>query len=379
MLLSKLTAALAGAVMFTYPVTKSTVVFSGSDAESMIVVETGTGTILAEDNADEVRPMGHNAKLMTVLAAAEQLESGELTLEETATASPKANAQQGTQIWLEVGDKITVSELLRSVIVGNANDSCVCLAEHISGSVEKHTELLNSMASRLGMEDTHFADCTGLSPETVSTAKDMAKMCCELVKHNDVTEYFTTWMDKLSCKDVELVNNNRLVRSYKGIIGLKVSASEHSGECAIIAAARDDLTICVILLGCDDRDSELSCASRILDTAFVNYRVFKPDIRKDIPKKLTVMNGRKLKIIVKPSYCTGILTTSEFAGNADAAVVLPEYVSAPVRRGQKLGSVTYTCNGDKLLTVDIIAAETVKKIDLGFAVRRALLNLLSFS
>ncbi len=378
MFISRLLSLTVSAVIFASPVTSPAEPLPELSAESYAVVELHTMTVLAEHNADTVRPMGHTAKLMTVLIAAQMLSDGSLALEEAATASPTANAQQGAQIWLETGDKITVGELLRSVIVGNANDACVCLAEHISGTAEKHVELLNETAAAIGMSNTHFADCTGMSPETVSTALDTAIMFRELVKYKDLTGYFTTWLDELDSKEVQLVSNDRLVRSYKGIVCQKVSACESSGECQAVAAERGELTVCVAAYDCADREKCLSQTASVLDGAFQKYRLFEPDISADIPKKLTVVNGQKPKLRLAPEEQNGVLTAVGTAADAEAVVELPEDVTAPVKKGQHIGNVTYK-NGDiTLLTVGIVAAETVGKADLAFGVKRSLLNLLSF-
>ncbi|SDA20868.1 D-alanyl-D-alanine carboxypeptidase (penicillin-binding protein 5/6) [Ruminococcus sp. YE71] len=378
MLIKRLLSAAAAAVMFVQPIGEPSEPFPESDAECAIVVEMQTMTVLYEKSADEQRPMGHMAKLMTVLAAAECLENGSISLDDVAITSANANSEQGTQIWLEVGDKITVEELLKSIIIGNANDACVCLAEHISGSEEKHIELLNSMASRLGMTSTHFADCTGMDENTTSTARDIAALCSNLVKYKNLTDYFITWMENLSCKDVQLVNNNRLVRSHKGLTGFKVCASEKNGVGAAIAASKGNMSICTILLGCKDIESSISYASKILDSTFANFCIFRPEIKKEIPKKIKVINGRKPKVGIRPDDSRGVVTASGFAAGSEPIVELPEDIPAPVRKGQKLGTLTYKSGDTTLLTIELIAAETVERTDLAFAVRRSLLNLLSF-
>lgn len=352
--------------------------YSDIEAESVCIIECETETILYERNADQPRPMGHMAKLMTVLMAAEALDSGGLSLDEQITVSSNANSKQGTQIWLDVGEKISAEELLKSIIIGNANDACTALGEHLSGSEEKHIERLNERAAALGMKDTHFADCCGTDQKTVSTAADIAVLSSAVVKHKNLTGYFTTWIDNVRGQAAELVNNNRLVRSYKGIVGLKACASEAAGECISAAAKRGSMTVCTVLLGCRTGDDKIYAARESLDRTYEAFRCFMPELDDEWLKDIPVLNGQSFNVRVSPSGMNGIIVRAGTAGGIEPKVSLPEDITAPVKKGDVLGSVLYVRDGETLLTVDICAAEDVKQMTFAFAVKRSLLNLLSF-
>ena len=199
---------------------------AGFGAESVYIGEMTTDHCISESNADKQIPMGHFAKLMTVLICAEELEKGTVSLDEEVIASAYANSMPSPQIWLREGERVTVEDLIKSITIGNANDACAALSERLSGSAENHISRINDKARTLGMEQTYFADINGLSQETVSTAKDMYIMIKNIVKHNNMTAYFTTWLDNVKRQEVELVNNNRLVRSYKGCTGVVNSCIE---------------------------------------------------------------------------------------------------------------------------------------------------------
>lgn len=354
---------------------KESNLLEGTAAESVYVCELTTEQCISAYNEEKVLPMGHLAKLMTVLICAEEIEKGTVRLDEKTVASANANAMPSPQIWLEAGDRITVEELLKSIIIGNANDACAALAEKLSGSMEKHTERMNVRAKELGMVNTHFDDCVGLSENTVSTAKDLSILSKNLVIHNNLTDYFTTWIDTVKCQAVELVNTNRLVRTYKGMIGLKFCVGK-DGKCSLIAAAkRGNMTACVISLGNASKDSTFSCASNILDTVFENYRIYIPETDELIPKDILVINGRRSKISVKSNNFIGILVRQGEASKIEYKTELCESVSAPVKEGTELGRIVYSLDGEDILEVRICAAETVEKMDFLYAVYCCLCNL----
>ncbi|MCD7742571.1 MAG: D-alanyl-D-alanine carboxypeptidase [Ruminococcus sp.] len=348
----------------------------GIDAQSVYVCEIETGTAICEQNSSEERQMGHMAKLMTVLICAEELEKGVISLDDIVTASANANSKQGTQIWLDVGEKITVEELLKSIIISNANDACTALAEYLSGSEEAYVTRLNKRAQRLGMENTVFADCCGMDENTVSTAKDIAILSCEIAKHDCLTEYFTTWIDHVRCNAVELVNNNRLVRSYKGMIGTKACASEGAGECISVSAKRGDLGICVVLLGCSDNESKMKSASNLLDICFDNFSYFSPEIDREFLVPIKVSGGQKLEVCVKENNFSPTIIRSDINAAIEYSANIQESVKAPVKKGDVLGEITYSYNNETLVTVQICAAEDVPKMTFSYALKCCLYNLL---
>ena len=196
-----------------------------------VLIEASGGTVIDGQNEDTPVPVGTMAKLMTVLLAAEKVESGELYIDSKLKTSAYANSMQGAQVWLMPGEEITVDELFKAVIIGNANDAAAVLAEEISGSAEKFTALMNVRAAELGMENTVFTNFNGYydDSEQISTAKDIALLCAKLSEYDFLREYFTCWRDFVRNGETELVNANTLVRSYKGIVGFKAGHTENSG------------------------------------------------------------------------------------------------------------------------------------------------------
>jgi D-alanyl-D-alanine carboxypeptidase (penicillin-binding protein 5/6) len=357
--------------------TAETDILSQIDAESVYVCETETGTVLYERNSDETLPMGHMAKLMTALITAEELESGKLSAEDITVVSANANSKQGTQIWLDVGEKISVDELLKSITIGNANDACTALAEMISGSEEAFVKRMNKRAKRLGMTNTYFADCTGTDSSAVSTAHDIAILSSEIVKYENLTEYFTTWIDYVRGKATELVSTNRLIRTYKGTTGLKSCSVESVGECISACAKRSNFSVCVVLLGCKSQDNKFSCARELLDSSFDNFYVFSPEIDKKYLQKVKVDGGEFQEISVKLDDFTNVILPKGTYVEEDPECEFPESVKAPVRKGDVIARLNYVSNGETVLTVQIIAAGDVKIMNYKCALKKMLLNLLN--
>lgn len=345
-------------------------------AKSVYVCEMSTGKMISEKASEDVQPMGHMAKLMTALICAEELEKGKIKLNDEVTAGANANAKPAPQIWLEAGDKISVEDLLKSITIGNANDACTAIAEHLSGSEEKFVDRMNIRAKELNMENTYFADCCGLSEATVSDAKDIAKLASEVIKHELLTEYCTTWMDNVKGEAVELVNNNRLVRSRKGILGVKACAGSDSGECIVTAVKQGELSICVVMLSCADSEGKFGDTENLLDSAFEEYRFFIPEIDKEYLKPIAVENGQKMKVRVKAENFPGILLKAGESSQLELEADIPDMAAAPIKRGDKLGTLRYILNDECVLELAICAAEGVEEMNWKFGMKRCLYNLL---
>ncbi|MGN0622940.1 MAG: D-alanyl-D-alanine carboxypeptidase family protein [Oscillospiraceae bacterium] len=350
----------------------------GITAQSAIVMESTTGTVLSEKNADEQRSISHLAKLMTLLIAAEKIDSGELSLDETVTVSAHANSMTGTQIWLEVGEKISVEELIKSITIGNANDGCVALAEKISGSEEEFVKLMNDKAKLLDMANTHFADSTGTDKETVSNARDLAVLANEIIKRDNFTHYFTTWIDNVRNQAVELVSTNRLIRTYKGITGLKSCSSADCGECLIATAKRNDMSVCVVLLGSVSDDDKFSEAKKLLDGAFSSYEIYTPEIDEEVFEKIKVTGGEKLEADVEVRGLEPIVIKKGTYPSVTCDFSKEESLSAPVSQGQNVGEIVYKLDDNVILKGDIVCKSKINKIGFSFALKKVLLNLLNF-
>lgn len=344
------------------------------------MTEATGGVIMSEQNAETPVPVGTMAKLMTVLLAAEQVKAGKLSLDSRLKTSEHANSMQGAQIWLMPGEEITVDELLKAVIIGNANDASVVLAEKIAVSEEKFAELMNVRAKELGMENTCFTNCNGYydDDKQVSTAHDMARLCAELSKYDFLRGYFTCWRDFVRGGETELVNSNEAVKDYKGLIGFKAGFSENAGYCAALGAERDGVMYISVILGCDDKDKCLSDAKSLLSMGFSQYTVFTPERPKDVPTEIAVRGGMAKTVPVESESIRSVVLPNGAAGSVTSRIVMTDYVYAPVEKGRKVGEIQFLRNDKMIFAVDIRTADSAEEMDTKKALCIILKKLLTF-
>lgn len=324
-----------------------------------IVFELTSGIVIDDVNADKVVPVGTMNKLMTVLLAAEKISCKELSLDTTVKVSEYANSMQGAQIWLMPNESITVEELLKGIIIGNANDASVVIAEVVSGSEKKFVAAMNAKAVELGMKNTSFTNCCGYydDDKQLSTASDISKLICELYKYEFLTPYFTTWLDYVRNDTAELVNSNELVKKIDGIIGFKAGVSENSGHCIAAAAKRGDKAFGVIVLGADDKDKMFSAARTKLESVFADYIVIKPDPPDKIPSMVGVRNSLKTEIPVAFGDIRNIVIPKGAADGISSVCIIPEQIYAPIRKDDKVGEIQFYRKEKYLFSVDIFASE----------------------
>lgn len=345
-----------------------------------ILIEASGGAVIESVNEDVPVPVGTMAKIMTVLLAAEKIEAGELSLDDKLKTSAHANSMRGAQIWLMPGEEITVDELFKGVIIGNANDASVVLAEKVGGSEEDFVKLMNSRAKELGMTNTVFTNCNGYydDEKQVSTAADIAKLCAELTKYGFLKEYFTTWRDFVRCEATELVNANELVKSYKGMIGFKAGYTENSGYCIAVGAERDGVTYISVVLGQSDKDNNFTEARRLLNMAFSGYTVFVPEMPKDIPAEIAVRGGMSAKVSVECGEVKRVVLPNGAANSVTSKVIVPDYIYAPVENGSKVGEIHFFRNDKVIFTVDLYASKSAEKMTILKAMSILLKKLLTF-
>lgn len=345
-----------------------------------ILIEASGGAVIESVNEDVPVPVGTMAKLMTVLLAAEKVETGEWSLDDKLKTSSYANSMQGAQIWLMPGEEITVDELFKGVIIGNANDASVVLAEKVSGSEENFVILMNKRAKELGMSNTIFTNCNGYydDEKQISTAEDIGKLCAELSKHDFLKGYFTCWRDFVRCKATELVNANELVKSYKGISGFKAGYTDNSGYCIAAGAEREGVMYISVVLGCDDKDISFTEAKKLMNAAFSGYTVFVPDMPKDIPTEISGKGGLTSEISVEYGEVKRVVLPNGAAASVTSKVIMPDYVYAPVKKGSKVGEIHFFRNDKVIFTVDILADESAEKMTAQKAMSILLKKLLTF-
>ncbi len=336
-------------------------------AASALLCEASTGTVIFEKNSAEKRPPASITKIMTMLLTVEAVESGKISLNDTVTASEHACSMGGSQIWLENGETMVLSDLLKSVAVGSANDAAVALAEYISGSEEAFAALMNKRAAELSMNDTHFVNASGLDTDGhISTAADVAKMACELLKHDIIKNYTTIWMDSVRNGKTQLVNTNKLIRFYEGATGLKTGTTDKAGYCVTASAKKNGMELVAVILDGQTSDLRFSAAKALLNYGFANYELANPDIGSEALLSVDVTGGTKRTVDLDFTKQNRLLTEKGRGGDIEVKIELEQSVAAPVEKGQVLGKAEFLLDGQVILQRELYAADTVDKKTFGF-------------
>ena len=329
-------------------------------APSAVLMEASTGRVLFEKDPHAVRSCASITKVMTLCLVFEALDSGRLSLDQTLTASAHAASMGGSDIWLEEGEAMSVDDLIKATVIMSANDAAVVLAEAVSGSEEAFVAQMNEKAQQLGMNDTVFKNCNGLDEEGhVTSAYDVALMSRELIRHEKVFDYALTWMDSVRGGETQLVNTNKLIRSYQGITGLKTGTTGQAGSCITATAERNGLSLIAVVLGADSTDHRFQDAAALLDYGFAGWKATVPEA----PALEPVPVARGMEPQVEPvlgEMPTLLLKAGE-AGEVETAVTYEE-LTAPVTRGDVIGQVTCTVDGSVMAQVDITAGEDVAQV-----------------
>ena len=332
------------------------------DCVSAVLMEESTGKILYEQNPDQPLPPASVTKVMTLLLVMEAIEEGKIKLSDMITASANAASMGGTQIYLKENEQMCVEDLIKSVVIASANDACVALAEHLMGTEDAFVAKMNEKAQSLGMKNTHFENTNGLDDTVtnhVTSAWDIAIMSRELIKHKKILEYSSIWMDTVRNGEFGLTNTNRLVRFYKGATGLKTGSTSKAKFCVSATAERNGLSLICVIMAAPTRDIRNAAATALLDWGFANFGVYKNPAGELEPLK--VLGG--INHTCRISY-------PEFSAVVDKPDVekieyraeLPESIAAPVKKGEKVGTIGYYLNDKLIGETNIVADENVPKI-----------------
>ncbi len=330
--------------------------------KSSILMEASTGKILYEQNADEHLPIASVTKIMTMLLIMERIESGALAFSDMVTVSENANSYGGSTMFLETGEQLSVHDMMKGIAVASANDGCVAMAEHIAGSEAAFVELMNKRAGELGMDGTVFLNTNGLDADgQFSTARDVAIMSRELIRHKKVFEYTKIWTDSLRDGKFELANTNKLIRFYSGATGLKTGSTSKAGCCLSATAERDGMELIAVILGAPDTKTRFSSASTLLNYGFSGYSVNKQTEKGEPTGMVSISKGVKdeLSTIAADSY--SVLCEKANPVKIEKSVVFYDSIIAPVKKGDKVGEITFSENGNRTASVDIVADEDVEK------------------
>ncbi len=345
-----------------------------------VLIESTGKAVISGNNENMQVPVGTMAKLMTVLIAAEQLECGNLKFDDVLKTSSYANTMQGAQIWLMPGEEIAVDELLKAIIIGNANDASVVIAEKIAGSEEKFVEKMNERAESIGMKNTTFTNCNGYYDDgrQLSTAYDIALLCAELEKYDSLKEYFTCWRDFVRDGQTELVNANELVKSYKGISGFKAGYTENSGHSVAVSAERDGVSYIAVVLGLEEKEDAFSKAKSMLNMAFEDYKVFQPELPDKIPAEISVKGGMVKTVPLEYGVVRNVVLPKGAVNTVSSKIVITDYVYAPVKKGYKVGEIQFLRNNKLMFCVDIVTKEKAEEINAVKSLNIILKKLLTF-
>lgn len=333
------------------------------NAKSAILIEQNSGTVLFEKSADTQMPPASITKIMTLLLVMEAIEEGKFDYDTPITCSEHSSSMGGSQIWLEVGETMTADELLRAAAIGSANDATCALGEQVAGSEEGFVDMMNTRAAELGMTNTHFENCTGLDAQGhLTTARDIAAMSRELLKHNDITKYTTVWMDSLRDGKTELVNTNKLVRFYEGATGLKTGTTNGAGSCLSASATRDGLSLIAVVLGCDNSNNRFADAKKLLNYGFANYGNATVTIDRDELPDIPVTKGTDTSVTLTADDSISFLVSKGKEGDIQKSFDLPETLEAPVRAGDTVSTITFTLDGKTLGQLPIVTSNGVDRM-----------------
>ncbi len=337
--------------------------------KSALLMDIATGTVLFEQNAHEKLAPASVTKVMTMLLIMEAIDSGKIGWNDTVTTSESAAAKGGSQIYLKVGETMTVTDMVKSIAVSSANDCACAMAEHIAGSEDAFVALMNSRAKELGMNDTNFVNCTGLddaenAKEHLTSAYDIALMSRELMKnHPDIQKFTTIWMDTVRNGEFGLANTNKLVRFYPGATGLKTGFTSGAGYCLSATAEREGLGLIAVVMGAETSQDRFAACKQMLDYGFANYALVTPEISTSnaIPVKLGVTGtvnavpGESAQLLIDKSQKAMVTTQME----------LEQEVAAPVSKGQRLGTLTVKAGEQVLAQIPMVAENGVERLTWG--------------
>lgn len=347
-------------------------------APSVVLMEETTGKVLFEKNAHDVRACASITKVMTLLLVFEAIDSGKIAMTDTVTASAHAASMGGSDIWLEAGESMTVDEMIKATVVASANDAAVALAEYVCGSEEEFVSQMNERAKELGMNDTTFKNCNGLDEEGhLTSAYDVALMSRALMAHEQIYEYTGIWIDYLRGGKTQLVNTNKLLKSYNGITGLKTGTTGQAGSCISATAKRDGLSLIAVVLGSATGAERFTDAAAVLDYGFANYAMYEPTVPAEACAEVKVNGGMKSTVKTTVDDSDAILISKGSQNRIEAKVQLEAEFAAPIAKGQTLGKVVYYEDGEEIASCPIKAESTVDAISFWGVLERLFKALIS--
>lgn len=360
---------------------KSTNINLAENAKSAIMLEASTGKIIFEKNANEKLPMASMTKMMTLLIIMENIENGNIKWSDSVITSEHAASMGGSQIFLEVGEEMTVEELVKGICIASGNDAAVAMAEKIGGTEEEFVKLMNKKAKELQLKNTNFTNACGLDSDNhYSSARDMAIIGKELVKYDKILEYTGTYEDYLrknTDKSFWLVNTNKLVRYYKGVDGLKTGYTEKAGFCITTTAKKDNMRLITVVMGEPSTKIRNAETTSMLDYGFNTYKIDTVASSKKIIASKKVTNGIDKIANIVPKTDINILNTKLGTKRNVTYNLELSTISAPIKKGDSIGKINVMENNKIIMTIDATTTKDITKANIFIVYYRNLLDIIS--
>lgn len=333
-------------------------------SKSAILLDYDSGTIIFEKNADERLPIASMTKVMTLLICFDNVNSGNISFDQNVVVSENAAGMGGSQVFLEKNGNYPVGELIKSIVVASANDSCVAMAEHLCGSESAFVDKMNEKAIELNMQNTHFANCTGLPQhDHYSSASDVAKMFCNLLNNEEYFRFSKIWTDVVTHPNdriTEIANTNKLIRFYQGCDSGKTGYTSESGHCLVASAKRGDMRLVSVVIKSPDSKVRFKEVSSMFNYGFANY-TNKILFEKNSPLNINVKvkNGKKEKIEVVVDNTVSIFSKRDEKRNVEINFEPKSIIKAPIKKGELVGKLKIYENGVLINSVGVLSNENI--------------------
>lgn len=368
---------LALSFVLSFPICVNAAENKKLNVKSSILMCLDTGDIIKQNNAFEHLSPASVTKLMSILLILEAIDSGKIKLTNEVAATENAVSKGGSQIWLEVGEKMTVNDLFKAVVIASANDACTLLGEYVAGSDSAFVDMMNKRVETLGLKNSHFENCTGLDDEITnhySCAYDLAVIAKEVMKHKLILKYSTVWLDSLRNGKTELNNTNKMINKYNGMTGLKTGTTSNAGFCLCATATRDGISFVSVVLGAQTSDERFALTQELLDYGFANYKLENIKIDNSKLKTVKVKNGVDKSITPKCELNKKLLLPK----NSDKITYkysFLEEVKAPVKKGDKLGVITVYSGNKKISSIELKSDKNIKSVTFLYILKKMFNNI----
>ena len=333
------------------------------ESGAAILIEQSSGEVLYAHNVHEKLRPASVTKVMSLLLIMEALDNGQISLDDQVPCSENAHSMGGSQIWLDTTEALSVNDMIKSMCVVSANDCTVAMAEYLAGSEEAFVQRMNAKAKDLGMNDTTFKNCHGIDEDGhVTSAYDIALMSRELLKnHPQITNYTTIWMDSIRNGKSELTNTNKLVKNYKGATGLKTGSTSLALYNLSASATRNDLSLIAVIMKAPSTKIRFSEATKLLDYGFANCSCKSFGKKGDIISTATVNKGIQNTTNLALQEDANIILKKNESSNIEQNITLNDNICAPIKKGDVIGKIIFSSNGNQLLEVNLVSDNDIEK------------------